>query len=301
MKRHSHLPGPVLIGLALLVVLVGLPLTASASPYLRVQPSFQIVNWTTGTSRTADPGEYYKGSATGPLSAGTGLVYFDGASAEAAGYANYGSLGFYAYSLSLDNGPAPGYEVEASAGGGAEFTDTFTIDNATLAGKPGKLSVYVDITGSITGGYLHPGVVGGQYWTVQLGDSYYSQVSSWDWATNSGRSEYHGFLGQNVDFIYGQPFDLRLVFSASASNPYWLGSLGIADYLHTMKLNMGESLVLDATGAPVDYTLTAASGHDYFEDSTKPVPEPASLLLLASGLVGCAAKLRRSFRMKNAE
>jgi hypothetical protein len=241
------------------------PAATQAAPYLKTNNYVQITDWNTGTAANVTPPDKY--AATGPLYNDTGLVSYAGAEAQAKSRADYGVLGFYAYA------DPKGSNTSAAGWGGAMFYDTFTISKPSLNGQQGSLNVWVDITGRVVGSIAHPGVSAGASWGVQFLDDYYSRVESWDYSTNSGRQNYHGYINHTVSFVYGQAFDMAIVFDAGANN-----AGQVADYYNTMTMNMAGSLVRDASGnAVTDYTVTAASGHNYA------LPEPATIMVMALG------------------
>ena len=254
--------------------------TAQAASYLKASNSIQICDWTVNPNESySNAWETYGNASTGPVFHSEDIT-FHGARAITQSSADFGSLGFYARSMSL------GDYVTAYADGSARFVDSLTINSPSLGGQPGQLHVWVDVDGSIDGPILHPGVSGGATWRIQLVDSYYSGVDQWNYSTNSGRTSYHGYLLQNVSFTYGQPFDLAIDFFGSAG-----ARTGAANYLNAARFNLPQSQVLNPDGVPIaNYTVTAASGHNYL------VPEPMTLSLL---LLGGLAMCRRTHRQQS--
>ncbi len=251
-----------------LVLLAASAGSASAAT-LKVGTYYQFADWGTGESLSYGP-EFY--SATGPLVASTGFVSWHGASVQVKARADYGSLGVYAFAS-----PAGNTSVSGSAS--SEFTDTWTISSPGLEGTPGLLDFWVDVSGTVTGPFHHPGVSPGVYWLIGFKDNYYSAIESWDYSTNSGREAYHGFLRQSLNFTYGTPFQFTISFSASPGG-YGASS---ADYYNTATLDIGSSIVRDSSGNPVTgYSLITQSGSDY----SHPVPEPSLALALGLGLAG---------------
>ncbi len=257
---------------AVLILIIPAPVQASS---LGVFTSGQITDWDAGTGINFGLGAWQY-APTGPLSSDTGLVSFGNAYGRSSARADYGSLGASAYRHSVD------YDTSSTASASAAFTETFIINAPGLYGTTGRLNVWVDVNGGIGGTFLHPGVVGGSWWAVRLGDSYYSEVSSWDYSTNSGRESYSGFLGQTAMFQYGVPFDVTITLSVSAGSAYSSLEENWANYMGTLTFNLAQSQVLDTDSNLVtDYTYTTGSGHDY-----SAVPIPAALWLFGSGLLG---------------
>lgn len=282
MKKVSFFSNKAFTGfwsVALLLLFVSS--SAQASPYLRVSAQGQMVDWTNGTVYNFPDNPQY--ASTGPITQDSGLISFADAMARSIATADYGTLRAYAYRHSNTE------QTGAGASAGAVFNETLTISKDGLNGTAGRLNIWVDVDGLIGGTIGHPGVYGGSGWSVRLNDSWYSEVSSWDWQNNTGRESYHGFLGQTAMFTYGQPFDITLSLSASAGPCSSSLETNWADYLNTMKMNMGNSQVLDANQQPITgYTLSAASGHDYTT-----VPVPAAVWLLGSGLLGLVGMKRK--------
>jgi hypothetical protein len=274
-----------LVTLMFLMITTGI---SHATPSLRIFTGGQIADWHNEFNNQGGVSiGYEQNSATGPISYDTGKYqyYTSGVIIRGAARADYGSLGAYAYKFDLASG-----DITAGIASSARFTDTWTIGSVSQNNIQGNLKVWVDVEGKIPGAITHPGVSGGSSWGVQFTDSSNSAVESWDYSTNSGRQEYHGFLNQQINFTYGVPFEISIDFIVSAGTPI-PGGENYADYLNTVTLNMGQTQVLDATGSVInDFTLTAASGHNYMPSS---VPEPATLLLLGLGLMGLAGIRRK--------
>lgn len=253
---------------------------SNADSYLKVGNYVQMTDWSSGTTINSSAPDVY--SAVGPIFNDTGLMLLNSVSAQAKGRADYGALGFFAYAS------APTSNTSDNAWGGAQFVDVLTVDGAALNGTAGSMNVWVDLDGAIVGAIGHPGVSPGAGWTVGFVGDYSSTVGSWDYSVNAGRQSYHGYLARTKPFIFGQPFEFGISFTATAGYPY---GESLVDYYNTVTLNMGATQFLDAGGSPVDgVSLVSGSGHDYFV----PEPETSALVLAGLGLLGFSARCRKN-------
>lgn len=109
---------------------------------------------------------------------------------------------------------------------------------------------------------------------------YYIGTNPNGWYTPNTRTLGNGKMeaAGTVEARNGQPITLYVYGALSVS----ARDGAVADYSHTMSFHWD---------LPPGWTYTSASGH--FSPVAAPVPEPASMALMASGLVGLAALQRR--------
>ena len=205
--------------------------------------------------------------------------YTDGefaGSADAA--AEYGVLHAYAHAKNLGNGK---YSFATAT---SRFSDELILQKGVggPAGNTGYFIPTFTIDGTMQkdfGGFPWAGI---RYWSDNL-------YHSGDFAVSSGKHTYTGNFA--IPFTYGVAFDFsaqltaQVVFSGGAYGE------GICDFAHTARFTSFD--VLDTDGNRINsYSLTSASGTHY----GSPVPEPCSLVALATGAVGLLRRKRPTFR-----
>jgi hypothetical protein len=184
---------------------------------------------------------------------------------EARARADYGSLGVYV-------------SGSGAAGGGgnafAEFWDLWTITKPGVSGA-GKAYITVSLDGTFTNnsGYAGAAVLRGEECLASSGTG--CRLTWSDLYGNGGNGT--GTFGFPIEFTYGTPFDviLKLVGNAAPGDT--------VDVYNSAKIT-GLQL-LDSNGNVVTgFDMTAASGHNYGFGA--PIPIPAAVWLLGSGLIG---------------
>lgn len=166
-------------------------------------------------------------------------------------------------------------------------------DEWTVTGGSGTIEVVWSLDGSITldapasvctNCTVDPGSV--TYSSLFGASSISSGASLIDTFTQSGA----GTLSVNttgslfINYVSGQTFGAGFRLNGGLSDEFYGGSL---DFLNTA--------LLTAIILPAGATLTTASGEEYNVVNPQPIPEPATVLLLASGL---ACLGRRGWRAR---
>lgn len=270
----------ICILILMLAYILSISSVAHASYSLRIDNFYQIADGVNNVyyNDSFDP----MTSQTAPLYRDTGKVEINGAWTQSIASADYGTLRAWAQRGSTNT------KISAYVLASASFLDKWTISKEDLNGEQGKLSLWVDVDGSITGPIAHPYVSPGSGWGIRLLEDSYSDIGSWDYSNNAPRLNYHGYM-KELNFTYGQPFDvgLTLMIAANQGNDSTVDST--VDYLNSVKLNLEKSLVLNADNQKVTgFNLFAESGHNY-----NAVPIPGALWLLGSGLLGIFGIRRR--------
>jgi len=196
-----------------------------------------------------------------------------------------------------------------SAGGSASFTDLLTINpvSTDLVGRTADFHFTLGISGSLS-------ATGGSYFDPENNQTYGNANSSWQVdasisgvavldrsGTDSSFDGFHGdpIANQIVDAVIplGDPFTLTVTLGVGSVVSYDVGAAA-ADLGHTLTWGGISGVTLTDTGAPVDFTVSSASGFDYESShipaDTPTVAEPSGLVLLGAGLFALSLVAKRA-------
>jgi hypothetical protein len=183
------------------------------------------------------------------------------------------------------------YDGSFAYAGGTENSGFFTryslVGNGLTAGIHYAGHIHDNATSGVLGEHAVFNATGNRVGTANLNNP----VLVFDSAAKRYSATLAGtfmipFTAGYVDLT--QEFASNWLCEAQEGNPCSLSG----DFLHTAAV--GGALVLDLEGNPISgATITSESGFDYSRALASPVPEPASSLLFATGLIAVILRRRR--------
>ncbi len=179
------------------------------------------------------------------------------------------------YSTLIINGNTPGVTTGAISYG----TWTITIDSGTSGSAP-SIDVSSNDTANTTGSLTV--TLGETGLTSPAGNTAWNTQFSGNFSNASGTTVSLNSYVDQTDTMFGTGTSLGSTLSSTAS-PFALSEIGTADITTTP---YALTLVMSISDAPAGATYSLDGSVTY-------VPEPASLLLFGSGLIGLAAIRRR--------
>jgi hypothetical protein len=240
--------------------------------------------------------------------------------ATSSAYANFGRIGA-SVSASVNSGsptgsPQPHTVTDSYSTARAAVSDFLTFNDAALTGTKGSFVMPVHLSGGL---YV---LSTGQALGARSRDNFTSTIDfkfeTYDVSTlqrttkvqshaqafvgDSGGTDYRGDvfpkeLAITVPFVWGQPIwismELAVDAESSAQAPgispddplyrFPRSGSASADFSHTATFG-GIASVLSDGQLVTDWSVTSASGADYRLDFSAPVPEPATNMLVLTGI-----------------
>lgn len=224
---------------------------------------------------------------------------------QAHGQAVMGQSRLFAHSAARNDAGIA--QAEATAG----WVDRLTLNpvNPAFIGQTALLSFEMDVSGTLSG----QGAVDSFNSGAQISIRPYlnglafapGPMSSF---TVGGQGQWGSPYNQTVNQVVtfatavtlGTPFTLGVfdrVIAGNASHTFgapFAFSEATVDFSHTITWTGISALTLN--GSPLSYTLESASGIDWTRPYAAAVPEPATWVLMAAGLLGLAARRSRQRR-----
>ncbi len=235
--------------------------------------------------------------------------------ASASASADYGSV---RVSVS-GSGVFPDTQGTLASGAGlptasSTFSDTFTVNEANAASGFGLMHVLLDVrsqmacTGDICQGNadfrIAPSLSSNLYYLFDQvhhnGQAVQSRVFGFNTDETRGTGALNGLFPIDIPVQYGQPFDLQFWVRVNAlgggSHPAFNTGSGFGSSTFAV-FWAGITSVTDASGNPINFTVSSASGTNYLGSlAPTAVPLPPALWLFASALAGMGLIGRRDQR-----
>jgi hypothetical protein len=210
---------------------------------------------------------------------------------SAAGNATFGVLNASASASYNVTGPA----TNAFAFGQAVFTDIITISFAPWDGLTGLLYVFYTLDGTVSSSGS-----GQAEAFVQLFVGPDTTQAQYRFQTYTSSTAGVFSVGAPLQFVYGQPFGFNFSLETCAGHGFLHPCSGLAtgngsgsaDFFNTLILS--GLIPTDLNGNPATgATFSSESGTQYSVNGVAAAPEPTSVVLLATGLLGLAIAPRR--------